>query len=176
MKVSCASVTGLWNHAQTCTTKKSPQRDHKKRKRNVRRRRGSAVATAAQSSSILHVDCDVSSSLLAVARILFLELYHNMAWLWCSCYRDWRGTRSYIHFRLPPLVVPPWPVLAACDHDQGGGTPQQALTHSKFVHCSTSSSTVMDSHDSPRIIPHRRARLWAPRKSVNVWIPVTPIQ
>ena len=53
----------------------------KKRKRNVRLRRGSAVATAAQSSSILHVDCDVSSFLLAVAR----SCSWNCATTWLGC-------------------------------------------------------------------------------------------
>ena len=27
--------------------------------------------------------------------------------------------RSYIHFRLPPLIVPPWPALTVCDLGQG---------------------------------------------------------
>ena len=36
--------------------------------------------------------------------------------------------RSYTHFRLPPLVVPPWPVLAVCHHGQGVALPDR-LSH-----------------------------------------------
>ena len=51
-----------------------------------------------------------------VARLVFPRriVHHNMTCPW-----PWRRTRSYIHFRLPPHVVPPWPVLTVCDHGQG---------------------------------------------------------
>ena len=32
---------------------------------------------------------------------------------------DIEKERGLIHFRLPPLVVQPWPVLTVCDHGQG---------------------------------------------------------
>ena len=38
---------------------------------------------------------------------------------------DRRGTGSCSHFRLPPLVVPPWPVLTVCDHGQGAALPDR---------------------------------------------------
>ena len=46
----------------------------------------------------------------------------------CSYCRYWRGTRSYIHFRLRPLVLPPWPVLTVCDHGQWVALPDK-LSH-----------------------------------------------
>ena len=40
---------------------------------------------------------------------------------------------SYIHFRLPPLIVPPWPVLTVCDHGQGWHSPWLLHTASSFI-------------------------------------------
>ena len=50
-----------------------------------------------------------------VARLVIPKriVHHIMTCPW-----HWRRTRSHMHFRLPPLVVPPWPVLTVCDHSQ----------------------------------------------------------
>ena len=56
-----------------------------------------------------------------------------------------------------------------------GGTPRQALAHSKSVHCSTSSYIVMDSQKAPRVVLPR-ARWRATRNSVDMRISVTPLR
>ena len=39
-------------------------------------------------------------------------------------------------FRLPPLVVPPWPILTVCDHGQGVALPDKlSHTASSFFTC-----------------------------------------
>ena len=60
-----------------------------------------------------------------VARLVFPRriVHHNTTCPW-----PWRGTRPKIHFRLPPLVVPPRPVLTVCDHGQGVALPNR-LSH-----------------------------------------------
>ena len=63
-----------------------------------------------------------------------MAVHHNKD-LPCSgsCCRQWRGTRSESHFRMPPLVVPPWPVLTVCDHGQEVALPDRlSYTASSF--------------------------------------------
>ena len=97
-----------------------------------------------------------------VARLVFPRriVHHNMTCPW-----PWRRTRSYIHFRLPPLVVPPWPVLTVCDHGQGVALPNR-LSHtasSFFTRHPHSWSCAVPTHTA--CLPPRRARSWAPRAS-----------
>ena len=61
-------------------------------------------------------------------------------------------------FRLPPLVVPPWPVFTTCDHGQGVALPDR-LSHTAntfFTQRPPSWSCTVPTHTA--CLPPRRAR------------------
>ena len=97
------------------------------KKENTRPRRESALAAVVQSGSIHNVDCDVCTPTLTVSR--------GCAWM-CTTTGILPAVfvlltleRNEVLYSLsPPLVVPPWPVLAVCDHGQGVALPDR-LTH-----------------------------------------------
>ena len=154
MKRSHESDTSHCEHKQARDTETTTVWSEGK-KENTRSRRESALASVVQSRSIHKVDCDVSTPTLTVSR--------GCAWMCTTTgilpvvFVLLTLERNEVLYSLSPassrcatLACSPcmrsWP---------RGGAPRQALAHSKFVLHST--PTFMDSQDSLRIIPPRRA-------------------
>ena len=66
-----------------------------------------------------------------------------------------RGPRPYIHLRLPPLIVSPWPVLTVCDNGQGWHSP----TGSRTQQVRSSLDVLIHGHGQPRFTAYYSAPL-----------------